>query len=153
MGERANIYIVQHPIRGSQPTGIFIYSHWGGEGAELAVALQEALKLDMDSWELEGHLTRVIINTVSDVDPEINVTTYLFDNEYPILVVDAEKQTVAVTPMEYVPNARGRVLVPRLEGPLVSETPFAKFVTLSEDELEAFRDTGWPPDRDTLPVS
>jgi hypothetical protein len=131
MGDRGNIYVVQHPHREPEG-GIFIYTHWGGH--KLPELLQSALKTGKSRWNDEPYLTRVIFDAVS-VDNEgitgVGLTTYLTDNEYPILVVDSEKQTVGVA---------GRVRGNEPLGEPRNVVSFEKFCELSEEELENFRE-------------
>ena len=131
MGERGNICVVQHGYE-RPPSCIFIYTHWGWE--DLPMTLQAALKRDDSDWECECHLTRVIIDEVSKTDEstgEVGVSTYLTDNDHPILVVNAKKQTVAVSPSRRNEHA--------VFGPLLHETSFEKFVAMTDAKLRAFR--------------
>lgn len=99
MGSRANIYVVQH-LHGENPEGgIFLYTHWGG--SNLPTVLQAALKRGQDRWKDEPYLTRIIMCEMIDREEWSDTTgygisTYLGDNEYPILVVDCIRGLVGV---------------------------------------------------------
>lgn len=130
MGERGNICVVQRGYK-RPPSCIFIYTHWGGE--DLPTTLQDALKRDDADWECECYVARVIIDEVIKADRcpgEVGVSTYLTDNDHPILVVNPKKQTVAVSPSRRNEHA--------VFGPLLHETSFEKFVAMTHAKLRVF---------------
>jgi len=95
MGDRANVYVVQHGNE-SSGKGVYLYTHYDGE--DLPKILQKALKRGKDRWDDEPYLTRIIFNEMT-CDNEMDLTgfgisTYLTDNEHDILVVDVDKQSV-----------------------------------------------------------
>lgn len=111
MGDRGNIAIVQHP-NFSDPTKdrgiIFFYGHWSGY--RLEQSLTHALEHGRDRWGDESYMGRIIFcqfvaGDLADVGTEarlaavldtisFGISTYLTDNEYPILVVDDRQQKV-----------------------------------------------------------
>jgi hypothetical protein len=132
MGDRANIVIVQHPhppIKGKPPL-VYFYSHWGGH--QLPATLQKALRRK-ERWSDESYLARIIFcGMVEGYEKEptsFGIATYLCDNEYPLLVVDAEKQTVSAAPAS-APFEPFRTV------------SFEEYCALDEDEVECFRDGG-----------
>jgi hypothetical protein len=97
MGDRGNICIQE---KGNK---IFFYSHWTGHS--LFSVLQEALKRGRDRWDDEPYLARIIFcqmikNDVLD-NTGFGISTYLTDNEYPILVVDSNTRTVSLDDEEW----------------------------------------------------
>lgn len=133
MGDRANIYVVQHD--GDTKTGIYIYTHWSGD--DLPVTLRDALKRGRKRWEDEPYLARII---ASDVFAQAGITdltgaglsTYITDNQYPILVVDAAAGTVGVAPK---PSRAERCAAPKT----TKTIPFAQYIELDDDACRAFR--------------
>ena len=118
-------------------------------GERLPELLQAALKKGESRWDDEPYLTRVIAQGVFGEDDGITgfgLTTYITDNSYPLLVVDAEKQTVGVCEAP-----RGERLPSPL--PLYKEVPFADFVKLDAKALEHFRErtAELPTDRQVKP--
>jgi len=96
MGDRANIVIPQYPNIDEAPTGlIYLYTHWGG--TDLPRTLQAALAKRW-RWDDEPYLVRIIFDTMSVGDEGgetgYGISTYLGDNEHPLLVVDCTRQMV-----------------------------------------------------------
>ncbi len=95
MGDRANIYVVQHPV-GPPKGGVYLYTHWGGE--DLPRVVQAALKRGRDRWDDECYLARILLSQMTRGDAMgttgVGITTYLTDNDYPILVIDTDSATV-----------------------------------------------------------
>lgn len=93
MGDRANICIKEK--RGGE---IFLYTHHAG--VFLPRVLARALKRGEDRWGDESYLTRIIFSDM--ISPDINgttgfgISTYLTDNEHPIIYVDYKQQTVSI---------------------------------------------------------
>lgn len=97
MGDRGNIVIRQHGNEGDGKL-IYVYTHW--HGYKLPKLLQDALKRK-ERWADESYLTRIIVSEIIKAvginDPTgCGISTYLCDNEYPLLVVDSEEGTVSV---------------------------------------------------------
>lgn len=96
MGDRANICLKQNNSKdGGQ---IYMYTHWGGH--ELAEVLQQALIRGASRWDDEQYLGRILFSELIKDNPEeltgIGLSTYLCDNEHPIIHVDSETQEVAI---------------------------------------------------------
>jgi hypothetical protein len=93
MGDRANVVLEQD--NGQE---IYLYSHWGG--TELPETLQAALNRGRDRWDDEPYLGRIIFQDMTAGSEKeltgFGISTYLCDNEYPLLRVDSRKQTVTV---------------------------------------------------------
>lgn len=95
MGDRANIVVLQPVDEGA----IYVYSPWDGlEG--MFAKLQKALRRK-HRWGDPSYLCRIIIAEVirNDLDDETGygISTYLCDNEHPLLVVNAEANTVSLS--------------------------------------------------------
>lgn len=130
MGDRGNIFIVQHDGSEGPKGGIFFYSHWSGY--RLPQILQAALIRGESRWDDEPYLARIIFSEMTrsekpDDTTGYGITTYLTDNEYPILVVDVEKQKVGVAPESPKPHEK-----------IERETSFAEFVKLDKKGLQLF---------------
>lgn len=93
MGDRGNVYIVQ---REEFDRGIYLYTHW--EGSILPQMLADALEVARPRWDDESYGTRILVDQIfkshRDDETGAGISTYLTDNEYPILVVDFENQQV-----------------------------------------------------------
>lgn len=95
MGERGNIVVAQH-AEGASP--LYLYTH--RDGPELPGILQRALAKRW-RWDDEQYLARIIfcemIRGREQDEVGYGLSTYLVDNGWPILLVDAERQRVRVT--------------------------------------------------------
>jgi hypothetical protein len=132
MGDRGNIYVVQHPGKDKPESGIFFYSHW--TGTDLPETLQAALKRGQGRWDDEQYLARIIFCEMIRHDglDEITgfgISTYICDNEHPILVVDCDKAIVGISK-----EPRGGGVFPNIE----RETSFAEYITLDAKALREF---------------
>lgn len=98
MGDRANIKIIQHDGTTMEEPALFLYSHWGGDG--MANTLKRALIRGASRWDDEIYLARIIFNEMTKGDENettgFGISTYIGDNEHPIITVDCEKQTVTI---------------------------------------------------------
>ena len=95
MGDRGNIVVRQSD---KQADDVWFYGHWSGYRMESAV--REALAL-RERWTDTSYLARIIFCRFVGSNPEswadtcsFGISTSIGDNEYPILVVDCERQTV-----------------------------------------------------------
>ena len=91
MGDRANIAIEQ-----GDGTRVWLYSHWGG--TEMPETLQAALRL-RERWDDRTYFARIVFQTMlggNTGTTGFGISTRLTDNEYPILVVDCDKQTITM---------------------------------------------------------
>jgi hypothetical protein len=117
MGDRANICVLQE--KGKK--AIYFYTHWSG--SELPELLQKGLILARGTppesrgshhrsftdnrWDDESYLARIIFQALIGDDKgttEFGIATYICDNEYPILVVDSDSQTVALVREKEIPT-------------------------------------------------
>lgn len=91
MGDRGNIVVEQ-----SDGSRIFLYAHW--DGSELPGILQRALKKRW-RWSDEAYLTRIIFSEmIKDsvmAETGYGISTYLIDNQHPLLVVNCDKDRVS----------------------------------------------------------
>jgi len=94
MGERGNIVVKQN-AKGHEGEKVYFYTHW--RGYRIKQVLQNALKHDQ-RWTDETYLARIIFCELVDGEEKVftsfGISTYLTDNGYPILVVDAETQSI-----------------------------------------------------------
>lgn len=96
MGSRANIAVLQPKRSEEKREAVFLYGHW--IGPEMANALQTALKKKW-RWDDHSYLTRIIWDEVlleHGTETGYGISTYLCDNNYPILVVDCERMLVGI---------------------------------------------------------
>src|SRR5262245_36468271 len=108
MGDRGNIVMVQHGgADGGAEGAIYLYTHWGGSA--VARIVQCALLRARDRWDDEPYLARIVFTELtagSEQDTTgFGLSTYLTDNEHDLVVVDADKQTVAIQPPDKPPSA------------------------------------------------
>jgi hypothetical protein len=128
MGDRGNVVVLQHESAGNVSALVYLYSHWGGH--DLPEALQSALKRGRERWTDEPYLTRIIFCEMVDGHEKdtagFGITTYLTDNEHPLLVVDVKKETVSAA---------------KANAPLepYKTLSFEAFCALEGDALENFR--------------
>jgi hypothetical protein len=91
MGDRANIVIEQ-----GDGSRVWLYSHWGG--SEMPETLQKALRL-RERWDDTAYFASIVYLTMrdgNDATTGFGITTRITDNEYPILVVDCDKQAITI---------------------------------------------------------
>jgi hypothetical protein len=92
MGDRGNIVIRQ----GEHPP-VVLYTHWSGYAlpGTLGAALAKRQR-----WDDNPYLARIIFDTLTagqqGQETGFGITTYLADNQYPILEVDPDTETVRV---------------------------------------------------------
>lgn len=127
MGDRANI--VMHSNEGR----VYFYTHWSG--AELPAILSAALDRGRDRWQDFAYLGRIIfcqmIGKAVHEFTGFGISPFLTDNEYPLIIVDAEKQEI-----RFEGDARKSRACDK---PCIGKTfSFADYVSLN---LSA--DTGW----------
>jgi hypothetical protein len=92
MGDRANIAIEQ-----GDETRVWLYTHW--TGTELPKTLQSALMRGEERWHDTQYLARIIFDEMTGGDKSLTgygITTCMYDNDYPILVVDPNKAMVTI---------------------------------------------------------
>ena len=92
MGDRSNIYVTGDSF------GVYLYGHY--MGPEYISILASALKRGVSRWDDPSYLTRIIFCEMikDDVDGTtgFGISSKLEDNEYPILMVDCDTQTVSL---------------------------------------------------------
>ena len=92
MGDKSNIVIQE-----SNGNRIYLYGHWMGEDAINVVA--EVLGR-RQRWNDESYLARMLFSKMveGDIDGETGygISTYMCDNEYPIIVLEPATQTAVI---------------------------------------------------------
>lgn len=109
MGDRANIAIKQD----NDNEYVWLYSHWGGHG--LPARLQDALRRGKDRWADGQYLARIIFQEMVGTDSGTTgygISTRIGDNEYPVIVVDPNAQTVGVVPRDMAETGDNAQLKP-----------------------------------------
>lgn len=99
MGDRANVFIPDAVEQGKEPTGVYLYTH--GSGYHLPRVVAEALGRKV-RWDDGQYLARIIFcQMLQSAGPNelrqetgFGISGQIGDNEYPILVVDPERQEV-----------------------------------------------------------
>ena len=90
MGDRSNIVVVQ-----PDNSRIFLYGHWMGDD-NYRVAGQVLAR--QERWNDAPYLARMFFETM--IEGSINketgfgISTHMCDNEYPIVVIDPQNQSV-----------------------------------------------------------
>jgi hypothetical protein len=128
MGDRANIY-----LRDSDTSpGMFLYTHWAGY--RWPAALQEALTFGKDRWGDETYLARIIASRVFrdqvDSDTGGGLSTFITDNEYPLLCVDLVRSQVGLCNAKLAPTDRKN---------WAHVMPFDAFVAIEEVNWDSFK--------------
>ncbi len=92
MGDRGNIVV----------DGVYLYSHWGGNG--LRKLLARSLERGKDRWGDPAYLTAIIFRDMIGDDLQgasgLGISTEQQDHEHPNLVVDTDARTVSVVDVE-----------------------------------------------------
>lgn len=91
MGDRSNIVIKQHD--GSR---VWLYGHW--MGADSINVVRDTLA-KRERWSDAPYLARMLFNRMTQGDTGstgYGISTYMCDNEYPVIVLDPETQTVVL---------------------------------------------------------
>ena len=112
MGDRANIAVIDSGER------VYLYTHW--KGADLPSILHNAMNEGRDRWDDPAYLTRVIFCSMMGDDKGVSgygISPHIGDNEYPVIVVDCDKEQIYLEPTEIF-EIRG-------ENPLFSFERFA----------------------------
>lgn len=131
MGDRGNIAIIQHP-GGDDREVIFFYGHWSGYRIKEATA--KALERGQSRWGDEPYLARILFCELlaGSGEPEVlaettgfGITTYLTDNEYPIVVVD-DRQGLVFEVDESVAKDR-KALFEHIDN-VANGVPFGAFI-------------------------
>ena len=100
MGSRGHIVVKQHPAGPDKKAAgeVYLYTHWGGEFLPQIVQMTLARQ---ERWDDECYLTRMLFCAL--LDPEdltgtmgMGISTYLTDNEFPLLILDTAKRTVTL---------------------------------------------------------
>lgn len=96
MGDRANCIVNQaYPGENEEKAPVYLYTHWGGD--ELPGVVQKALQREQ-RWDDPPYLTRIIFGTMTGGEhgneTGYGISTYLCDNEYPLIIVDPQKAEV-----------------------------------------------------------
>ena len=93
MGDRANVVIQEE--NGKE---IFLYTHWNGSGLPDVVRLALAKR---ERWNDPPYLARIVFcemlkedNDSLDGTTGFGISSYMCDNEHPLIVLDTNKQCV-----------------------------------------------------------
>ena len=90
MGDRSNIVVVQ-----PDNSRIFLYGHWMGDD-NYRVAGQVLSR--QERWNDHAYIARMLFSLMTSHDPNsdtgFGISNHMCDNEYPIVVIDPQKQTV-----------------------------------------------------------
>ena len=91
MGDRSNIVIKQH-----DGNRVYLYGHW--MGADSINIVRDTLAL-RERWTDAPYLARMLFDKMTGGrvgSTGYGISTYLCDNEYPVIVLDPETQTVVL---------------------------------------------------------
>jgi hypothetical protein len=95
MGDRANVAIID-PDRNDC---VVLYSHWGGERLALMAHQAMATSEARSRWSDASYLRRIVFQHILDHEgfgeTGWGISTYICDNEHPVLVIDVSSQRVA----------------------------------------------------------
>lgn len=123
MGDRSNIVVVQ-----PDESRIFLYGHWMGDD-NYRVAGQVLSR--QERWNDHAYLTRMLFSKMIahdlDSDTGYGISNTMCDNEYPIVVIDPQKQTVHLE--EYIWGDGGKF---ETITPIVSIEEFVNAYSVSE---------------------
>lgn len=126
MAERGNIVVRQRaPFKGA--SHVFLYTHY--RGSELHRIAQQAVQVAQPRWGDEAYFTRIVFDTLLDGERGVGgfgISTYIIDNEYPLILLDPVKQRVAF-------HCSNDAL---FSDPPIKQWSFTEFVALSADQLD-----------------
>jgi hypothetical protein len=128
MGDRSNIVVVQ-----PDQSRIWLYGHWMGEDNYRVAGQVLSRKL---RWNDSPYLTRMLfeymIEGVYDKETGFGISTYMCDNEYPIVVIDPERQTVHLEEYIWGELPKGKTTKFDIITPAVSFEDFVNAYLVSE---------------------
>jgi hypothetical protein len=124
MGDRSNIAIEQHD--GSR---VWLYGHYMGENSINVVREVLALR---ERWDDAPYLTRMLFNKMTEDESSesttgFGISTYLTDNEYPVIVLNPQTKLVHI---EDVGEKTVRIMTPL--------TPFSSFLVCGSEHGPRF---------------
>jgi hypothetical protein len=121
MGDRGNIRIDY-----GDDNSVYFYGHWSG--SEMFDILKSALSRGRSRWGDEQYLSRIIFCELIKDDvmglTGFGISTFIGDNEYKVLAVEMETQTVHMVTEE---------------GEELSEWSFEEFIALTDDPRQSGR--------------
>ena len=90
MGDRSNIVVVQ-----PDNSRIWLYGHWmGDDNYRVAGQVLQTGSRNFDHFYLARMLFEKMIEGAYNKETGFGISTTMCDNEYPIVVIDPQKQTV-----------------------------------------------------------
>ena len=131
MGDRGNIKVVDDTGEGA----IYLYTHWGG--SEVKTIAANALARGRDRWDDPAYLAGIIFcemvpekmfQDATTLGMRVGISTYVCDNEHPIVVVDHKRQEV-----HFESQKGNSVALPHAEV-YTFEDFIQKFATITEGE-------------------
>lgn len=126
MGDRSNIVVKQY-----DGTRVWLYGHWMGEDS-ITVVRDTLAK--QERWSDAPYLTRMLFARMTAGDEEgstgYGISTYMCDNEYPVIVLDPETQTVVLEDALF--GEELKVITPAI--------PFARFTACGAEKSPTFSD-------------
>lgn len=132
MGDRGNVYLRQYLGKEEAP-GIFLYTHWGG--FELPETVRKALVAGRGRWGDDSYLARIVFSQMIGDDWEsetgYGLSTYLTDNEWPIIIVDSRKEMVELHAKPSSPTVDWQPTVATKE----REMTFPEYIALTPDAV------------------
>ncbi len=148
MGDRGNVYVVQHPHGKKHRCGLYLYTHW--YGTALPYIVQSALKVGRTRWDDEQYLARIIFEEMILTSQQalarqrapksisarkaldrlrreqrtlgFGLSNHMGDNEHDLIVVDCRRQTIGFAKPSKEPKTH-------------TVWSFEKFIKLSEAAL------------------
>lgn len=97
MGDRGNIFFVDHEIDSETYGGLYLYSHWAGSGMWLMC--KEGLKRGKSRWGDSQYLARIlfcdVVRDILDETTGAGLSTFMGDNEHQIIRVNDLKYEVS----------------------------------------------------------
>ena len=92
MGDRSNIVVQE-----SNGNRIYLYGHWMGTDS---IRIVGDVLSRRDRWNDESYLTRMLFEKMIENDrgssTGFGISTYMCDNEYPIIVLEPATQTAVI---------------------------------------------------------
>ena len=123
MGDRSNIVVKQYD--GSR---VWLYGHWMGEDS---INVVRDTLAQQERWSDAPYLARMLFSRMTQDNvgsTGYGISTYMCDNEYPVIVLDPQTQTV------YLEDA---LFDQELEA-ITPAIPFSRFIACGSEKSPTF---------------
>lgn len=125
MGDRSNIVIEQH-----DGNRIWLYGHWMGEDS---INVVRDTLAQQERWSDAPYLARMLFSRMTQGNSGstgYGISTYMCDNEYPVIVLNPETQTVSLEDAPFGEEMKR----------ITPSVPFSRFIACGTETNPTFAD-------------